>query len=309
MTIPFVKYSKFWLFVSAGLAVLGIAAIATWGLKWGIDFTGGSLMDLTFTGARPENTAVVAALEEVGVSNALVQKSGDNGLIVRTATMTEESHQKALATIKKEFETKDNVISEPSFEMIGPSVSQQLRQRSLWAIILVCIGIMIYIAYAFRAVTRPVPSWKYGALAIIAMLHDVVIVIGIFSVLGHFAGVEVDTTFVVAVLTILGFSVHDTIVVYDRIREKLLHRGQSQTLEEIVDSGLNQTLGRSINTTVTVMITLFAMYFFGGASIHNFVLALLIGFVAGAYSSIFIASPLLVYVERWQRRNLTAKKA
>lgn len=309
MTIPFVKYSKFWLFVSAGLAVLGIAAIATWGLKWGIDFTGGSLMELTFTGARPENTAVVEVLDKAGVSNALVQKSGDNGLIIRTATMTEESHQKALATIKKEFATKDNVINEPSFEMIGPSVSQQLRQRSLWAIILVCLGIMAYIAYAFRAVTRPVPSWKYGTLAIIAMLHDVIIVIGIFAVLGHFAGVEVDTTFVVAVLTILGFSVHDTIVVYDRIREKLLHRGTSQSLEEIVDAGLNQTLGRSINTTVTVMITLFAMFFFGGASIHNFVLALLVGFVAGAYSSIFIASPLLVYVERWQRRSLAVKKA
>jgi preprotein translocase subunit SecF len=265
-------------------------------------------MELTFSGARPESSAVVSVLEKSEITSALVQKSGDKGLIIRTATMTEESHQKALDAIKAEFAKDGNTISEPSFEMIGPSVSQQLRQRSLWAVILVCLGILIYITYAFRAVTRPVASWKYGALAIIAMLHDVVIVVGIFAVLGHFAGVEVDTTFVVAVLTILGFSVHDTIVVYDRIREKLLHRGTSQTLEEIVDSGLNQTLGRSINTTVTVMITLFAMYFFGGASIHNFVLALLVGFVAGAYSSIFIASPLLVYVERWQRRKL-AKKA
>jgi preprotein translocase subunit SecF len=306
MNIPFIKYSKFWLFVSTGLAALGIVAIASWGLQWGIDFTGGSLMELTFSGARPENSGVVAVLEKADISNAIVQKTGDHGLIIRTATMTEESHQKALTTIKKEFETKDDVISEPSFEMIGPSVSQQLRQRSLWAIILVCIGILIYIAYAFRAVTRPVASWKYGALAILAMLHDVIIVVGTFAVLGHFFGVEVDTAFVVAVLTILGFSVHDTIVVYDRIREKLLHRGQSQTLEELVNSGLNQTLGRSINTTVTVMITLFAMYFFGGASIHNFVLALLIGFVAGAYSSIFIASPLLVYVERWQKKTKKA---
>lgn len=259
-------------------------------------------MEISFSGTRPDTTEVKAKLEAVEITNALIQKSGDNTLIIRSALLSEDGHQKALKALQDAFQKDGNILTEDSFEMVGPSVSSQLRQRSIWAIILVCLGILAYIAYAFRVVTRPVASWKYGALAIIAMLHDVLLVVGVFAFLGHYFGVEVDTAFVMAVLTILGFSVHDTIVVYDRIREKLLHRA-SQSFEEVVDAGLNQTLARSINTTVTVLITLFAMYYFGGASIHNFVLALLIGFITGAYSSIFIASPLLVYVERWQKRK------
>lgn len=302
MTIPFIKYSKIWLIFSTLLAVVSIWAIAAWGLKFGIDFTGGSLMEISFSGTRPDTTEVKAKLEAVEITNALIQKSGDNTLIIRSALLSEDGHQKALKALQDAFQKDGNILTEDSFEMVGPSVSSQLRQRSIWAIILVCLGILAYIAYAFRVVTRPVASWKYGALAILAMLHDVLLVVGVFAFLGHYFGVEVDTAFVMAVLTILGFSVHDTIVVYDRIREKLLHRA-SQSFEEVVDAGLNQTLARSINTTVTVLITLFAMYYFGGASIHYFVLALLIGFITGAYSSIFIASPLLVYVERWQKRK------
>lgn len=259
-------------------------------------------MEASFSKSIPTADEVKMALGTNGIENALIQKTSDGTLIIRTSLLSEEGHQKALKTLQDAFQKDGNVLTENRFEMVGPSVSSQLRQRSIWAIILVCIGILAYIAYAFRVVSRPVASWKFGALAILAMLHDVLLVIGVFAFLGHYFGVEIDTAFVVAVLTILGFSVHDTIVVYDRIREKLLHR-TSQTLEEIVNAGLNQTLGRSINTTVTVLITLFAMYFFGGVSIHNFVLALIIGFVTGAYSSIFIASPLLVYVERWQKKK------
>jgi preprotein translocase subunit SecF len=302
MTIPFIKYSKIWLILSTAIAVVSIWAIATWGLKFGIDFTGGSLIEVSFSQNRPETADVQSKFQAVEIDNAIIQKSGDNGLIIRTSLLSEEGHQKAWKALQDAYQKDGNILTEDSFEMVGPSVSNQLRQRSIWAIILVCIGILAYISYAFRVVTRPVASWKYGALAILAMLHDVLLVIGVFAFLGHFFGVEIDTAFVMAILTILGFSVHDTIVVYDRVREKLLHRA-SQSFEEVVDAGLNQTLARSINTTVTVLITLLAMYLFGGASIHYFVLALLIGFVTGAYSSIFIASPLLVYVERWQKRR------
>lgn len=302
MTIPFIKYSKIWLILSTAIAVVSIWAIATWGLKFGIDFTGGSLLEVSFSQNRPETADVQNKFQAIEIDNAIIQKSGDNGLIIRTSLLSEEGHQKALKALQDAYQKDGNILTEDSFEMVGPSVSNQLRQRSIWAIILVCIGILAYIAYAFRVVTRPVASWKYGALAILAMLHDVLLVIGVFAFLGHFFGVEIDTAFVMAILTILGFSVHDTIVVYDRVREKLLHRA-SQSFEEVVDAGLNQTLARSINTTVTVLITLLAMYLFGGASIHYFVLALLIGFITGAYSSIFIASPLLVYVERWQKRK------
>jgi len=300
--IPFIKYSKIWLFLSAALAVVSIIIVAKWGLKFGIDFTGGSLMEIEFAKARPENNLVIATLERSEITNVVIQKTGDDGIIVRTAAMTEESHQKALTAVKNEFEKDGNTITESRFEMIGPSVSQQLRQRSIWAFILVCLGIIAYVAYAFRGVSRPVASWKYGALCVVALAHDVLIVVGLFSFLGHYFGTEVDVAFIVAVLTILGYSVNDTIVVYDRIREKLLHR-TSESFEDLVNAGLNQTVMRSINTTLTTLLPLFALYFYGGATIHSFSLALLVGITSGAYSSIFIASPLLVYVERWQKKK------
>ncbi|MDD2758226.1 MAG: protein translocase subunit SecF [Patescibacteria group bacterium] len=302
MNIPFIKYSKIWLVLSIIIAVASVWAIATWGLRFGIDFTGGSLMEISFAKNRPTTEQIQNTLGTIDLKNVMVQKTGEDALIIRTALLSEADHQKTWKTLQDAFQADGNTMIENRFEMVGPSISNQLRQRSLWAIILVCLGILAYIAYAFRVVTRPVASWKYGALAIIAMLHDVLLVIGVFALLGRYFGVEIDTAFVVAILTILGFSVHDTIVVYDRIREKLLHR-TAQTFEEVVNAGLNSTLARSINTTVTTLITLTAMYIFGGVSIHYFVLALLIGFTTGAYSSIFIAAPLLVYVERWQRRK------
>lgn len=299
--IPFIKYSKIWLTISGLVTVLAIIFLLVWGLKWGVDFTGGSLMELNFSNSRPENSAIVSVLEKNDASNLQLQRTGERGVIIRTALVTEESHVKLLSALKSEFEKDGNTIIEKRFEMIGPSVSSQLRQRSLWAIILVCLGIVGYVAYAFRAVSRPVASWKYGAMAIAAVIHDVFLVIGVFALLGHFKGVEVDVAFVVAILTVLGYSINDTIVVYDRIREKLLRR-TGEVFDELVNDGLNQTLMRSINTTLTTLLPLFTLYFFGGTTIHNFSLALLIGIASGAYSSIFIAAPLLVVVEKWQRR-------
>lgn len=301
-SIPFIRYSWIWLFISAVIAVASIVVIAVWGLKPGIDFTGGSLMELNFAKVRPDNSLIIATLAEGDIKNVIIQKTGEKGMIVRTATMSEEAHQKAIELIKSEFGKDDNTITERRFEMIGPSVSQQLRQRSLWAVILVCLGIISYVAYAFKGVSRPVASWKYGALCIVALAHDVLLVVGVFAVLGHFFGTEIDVAFIVAALTILGYSVNDTIVVYDRIREKLLRR-TSESFSDLVNAGLNQTIMRSINTTATTLLPLFALYFFGGATIHSFTLALIIGITSGAYSSIFIASPLLVYVERWQKRK------
>ncbi len=299
--IPFIKYSKIWLTFSGLVTILSIIVLVVWGLKWSIDFTGGSLMELDFSANRPEVTELKTLLEKNDAGNALIQNTGENGVIVRTALVTEEAHAKVLEAIIAEFESEDNKIVEKRFEMIGPSVSSQLRQRSLWAIIFVCFGIIGYVAYAFRAVSRPVASWKYGAMAIAAVVHDVLLVIGIFAVLGHYKGTEIDVAFVVAMLTVLGYSINDAIVVFDRIRERLLRR-TGESFDEIVNLGLNQTLMRSINTTLTTLLPLFALFFFGGTTIHNFALALLIGVASGAYSSIFIASPLLVYIEKWQRR-------
>lgn len=301
MTIPFIKYSKIWLFLSGAMAVVCIALVVMWGLKPGIDFTGGSLLEISFSGNRPSSEEVIPILEKMDLKNTIAQKAGDKNLLLRTGFMTEDQHQAVLKEIRAQYQINGATVTEDRFETIGASVSQQLRSRALWAIFLVSLGIILYIAYAFRKVSRPVASWKYGLLAIIALIHDLFLVMGVFAVLGHYFGVEIDTAFVVALLTVLGYSVNDTIVVYDRIRENLLRRG-SETFAEVVNIGLNQTLMRSINTTLTTLFPLFALYFLGGATVHNFALALLIGIASGAYSSIFIASPLLVVVEKWQQR-------
>lgn len=302
MNIPFIKYSKLWVGISASVAVICLVLVVVLGLKPGIDFTGGSLLETSFSTTRPTVVEMQQYLAEKNLNNAVVQPIGENSLAIRTGFLNEEEHQKLLSDIRGKYANESNTVKEERFETIGASVSQQLRQRALWAILLVSLGIIAYIAYAFRKVSRPVASWKYGLLAVIALIHDLLLVMGVFAVLGHFRGVEVDTAFVVALLTVLGYSVNDTIVVFDRVRENLL-RHRSDNFAETVNIGLNQTLMRSLNTTLTTLFPLFTLFFFGGSTIHNFVLALLIGIASGAYSSIFIASPLLVLVEKWQRKN------
>ncbi len=301
MNIPFIKYSKLLLTVSAVITVVCLVFLAVWGLKPGIDFTGGSLLELSFTN-RPETVEIQNVFDGLGLKNTSIQKVGDYGIIVRTNFLTEEEHQRVLSGMQTKFRASDNQVHEESFQTIGASISSQLKSKAAYAIIFVLLGIIVYVAYAFRKVSRPVASWKYGVLAIVALFHDVLLVMGVFAVLGRYYGVEVDTAFVVAILTVLGYSVNDTIVVYDRIRENLQRHG-GDNFVDVVNMGLNQTLMRSINTTFKTLLPLIALFFIGGASIHYFVLALLIGIASGAYSSIFIASPLLVVVYNWQERH------
>lgn len=301
MNIPFIKYSKLWLIVSGLITIVCVVFLAIWGLKPGIDFTGGSLLELSFT-TRPETAEIKNVFDGLGLKNTSIQKAGDYGIIARTNFLTEEEHQRVLSGVQARLQTAENQVHEESFQTIGSSISKQLKSKALWAGSFVLLGIIGYVAYAFRKVSRPVASWKYGALAIVALSHDVLLVMGVFAILGRFFNVEVDTAFVVAILTVLGYSVNDTIVVYDRIRENLQRHG-GDNFADVVNMGLNQTLMRSINTTFKTLLPLFALFFIGGASIHYFVLALLIGIASGAYSSIFIASPLLVVVYNWQERQ------
>lgn len=297
MQIPFIKYTKLWLVIGSVTVLVSVGLLTRFGLKPGIDFTSGSLMEFSFSATRPSQEAIVAALADLGLKESIVQKSGADKYIVRLHFLSEDEHQELLKNLRTKLAAGDNLLTEERFETIGAAVSQQLRTRAVWAIIFVSLGIVLYMAYAFRQVTRPVASWKYGAVAIVAMIHDIILVLGIFSLLGHYRGIEVDIAFVVALLTVLGFSVNDTIVVFDRIRENLLHRG-TQNFSETVNVGLNETLMRSINTTFSTLLPLFALFFLGGGSIHYFALALIIGMASGAYSSIFIASPLLALMER-----------
>ncbi len=307
MNIPFIKYSKVWFAVSILTVVVALAALFFWGLKYGIDFTGGSLVEVSFSKNRPAMTELNVVLDNLGLKERVVQTSGADRFIVRTTFLTEDQHQALIKRLRETFAKDGNTVHEESLQTIGAAVSEQLRSRAKWAIIWVNVAIILYIAYAFRKVSRPVASWQYGLLAIVALVHDILVVLGAFVFFGRFLGLEVETDFVLALLTVLGFSVTDTIVVYDRIRENVLHHS-AENFADTVNAALNQTLMRSVNTTLTVLLPLFALFFLGGETIHTFALALLIGMASGAYSSIFIASPLLVLVERLSVRRRAASR-
>lgn len=268
-----------------------------YGLKPGIDFRGGSILQVGFN-VQPQSQEVSQYLAEQGFEGILVQPLGDKSLVLRSGELSREEY---LGLIEK-LSTKYEGVVEEQYSSIGPVIGRELRSKAFMQLVLVSLGIILYIAYAFRKVTRPVSSWRFGAAAIVALLHDLLIVIGVFAVLGHFWGVEIDSLFITALLTVLGFSVHDTIVVFDRIRENMRVRA-GQSLAEIIDNSINQTLVRSINTSVTVLFVLTALLLFGGESIRYFVLALLVGIVAGTYSSIFIASPILLVWHNWEARK------
>ena len=291
-----IQTRKIWYLISGALALTAVIGLTVWGLNFGIDFTGGSLTQIKFDSARPENAAVENVLQPLNLTSLTLQPVDAKQLNIKTETLTEDLHQQVLAklkTLNPDQKSTTPYFEELSFDSIGPTIGQELKTKSIYSIIIVLLAIILYIAYAFRKISRPVESWKYGVSAIIALIHDVLIVIGVFAFLGHFAHVQVDSYFVTAVLTVLGFSVHDTIVTFDRTRENL-PKHQDKTFEDVVNLSVNETIIRSINTSLTAMIVLAAIFLFGGITIKYFSLALLIGFFIGTYSSIFVASPLLV---------------
>lgn len=279
--------------ISGILFALSIASLATRGLNLGVDFKGDALLDIEFKDAAPARDMIAQTIKDAGVQSVTLEQKGDKRFLIRLDYLAEAVHQKVLAAInvKGQFEEK-------SFISTGPSVGRQLRRNAITALALTLIAIVIYIAWAFRTVSRPVSSWVYGLIAIAALVHDVFIPTGIFSYLQ----IQIDSLFVTALLTVLGFSVHDTIVVFDRIRENLRRSGDTN-FEALVEKSLKETITRSINTSLSTVLSLVAVYFFGGVSTQNFALALIIGIIVGTYSSIFIASPLLVTIERWKRRK------
>jgi len=305
--ISIIGKRKIWLTLSTVLVLASIVSISLYGLKLGIDFTGGSLIEFEFFVNRPTNQQVNDVLAPLGLTNIVTQPIGDKGMIIRSKDIDEKTHQQVIKTLQEKFlpagATSDTkVLEEKQFNSIGPTVGQELKQKSIWAIIIVMIAIIAYIAWAFRKVSRQVASWKYGVIAVVSLLHDIIIVTGVFALLGHFYGIEVNAPFIAALLTIFGYSNNDTIVVFDRIRENL-NRHVGEDFEKVVDQSINEVIVRSINTSFTVLLALFAIYLFGGTSIHDFTLALIIGVIAGTYSSIFLASPLLVIWEKFRTRG------
>ncbi len=295
------KYEKYFFILPATLSLLAIAALLGWGLKLGIDLEGGSLLQVSYATERPAIEAVHEAVDGLGLGEVRVQPTGTSGFILRQRDLSNDDKntlEKALGTLGQ--------VHEDQFTSIGPSIGAELVHKAWIAIVLVVICIILFIAFAFRGVSKPVQSWKYGVVAIITLLHDILIPLGLFAALGHFLGAEVDALFIVALLTILGISINDTIVVFDRIRENLRlneeHHKREQ-FDEVVGRSIMQTLARSINTSVTVVIVLAALYFLGPESTKDFALTLIVGMIAGTYSSIFLASPLLVVWERLQKKH------
>lgn len=298
---------KIWYSLSLILIVPGLISLILFGLKLGIDFTSGEL--LTARGNVTQSTANAAA-SGLGFQDLTVVQSGSDYQIQYRDPAPEGQHESDHQKYKAALAAHG--ITELSFDSIGPTVSSTIAGAALASLLVVSAAIVLYIAFAFRNAPPPVSPWSFGFMAIVALLHDAFFVLGVFSILGHFFGIEVDSLFVTAILTVIGFSVHDTIVVFDRIRENL--RRERGTFETIVNHSILETIARSINTSLTVLLTLLALFLFGGESIHTFVLALLIGIASGTYSSIFTASPLLVTWHNWRLKRqekvrLVPKKA
>ncbi len=287
------RHKKIFVGISLFLMAASIVLLATVGLRLGIDFKGGAQLELSYPNGRPETVVLKNALTNVGFGDALLQSVGNTDYIVKTRDLSERERSSLVeaATIGGTYQT-----IQKSFTSIGPSVGAELRKKAIVAIVLVLLAIIFFIAYAFRKVSKPVSSWKYGIIAVLTLIHDVFLSIGVYILVSRIYGTEIDTLFVVALLTILGLSVADTIVVFDRVRENL-NAKKNETFEELVGNSLSQTFVRSINTSFTVILAVVALAIFGPESTRNFAIVLAAGMFFGAYSSIFLASPLLVLVE------------
>lgn len=290
----------YWYVISGTLAVASIFAILFWGLNIGLDFKGGSILTLKFDGGY-EVAVIKDIYHSQGVDSVIVQSTSDNRAIIRS----NEINTQTKLQISQKISSQMGAYTEENYQQVGPTVSRSLTNRAIGSVFFASILIILYIAYSFRGVPKPASSWRFGVCAIAALLHDLLIVTGIAAIFGHFFGwPEVDGLFITALLTILGFSVHDTIVVFDRLREQL-KRHPGEDFELLANRSIIQTLGRSINTSVTTLLVLLTLFILGGESVKGFVFTLLIGITIGTYSSIFNATPLLV---SWQNRSQAGKR-
>ncbi|MEK7616678.1 MAG: protein translocase subunit SecF [Patescibacteria group bacterium] len=291
------KYKFFYFILSAFLILPGIYFLLTSSLRFGIDFTGGALLEYQFT-----NPIHVNELRDLvsshGVEIGQIVASSDNSYIIRTKPLEQEKINTLRKSLEDKYGSPAGGVEERRVEFVGPTIGKELQSKALIALTFASLAIVFFISFSFRKVPKPASSWRFGVCAIIALLHDVLFVVGVFAILGHYLGVEVDTLFVTALLTIIGFSVHDTIVVFDRIRENLL-KNIGKKFTDVANISVVQTLARSLNTSLTVVFVLVALLLFGGETIKWFVVALLIGIISGTYSSIFNATALLVF---WEER-------
>ncbi len=294
------KNLKYFFILPGVLSLAAVITLGVWGLRPGIDLSGGSLMQVTYQGTRPPVQQVQKITEPLALGETRIQPANQTSYLIRTRALTNDEHTQVITVLGGL-----GSIKEDQFTTVGPTIGAELLQKAWIAIVLVVLCTILFIAFAFRGVSKPVASWKYGIVAIITLLHDILVPAGLFAALGHFIGAEVDALFIVALLTILGISINDTIVVFDRIRENLRindDRGKREEFDEVVGRSITQTIVRSINTSMTVIIVLAALFVMGPEATKYFALTLIVGMIAGTYSSIFLASPLLVAWEKWQKK-------
>lgn len=303
MTITKYRTIIFWI---TGIILAGaVAAIVSFGLPLGIDFTGGSLMQVSYPAGRPALADIQAQVATVSLGTVSVRESGSLAIVIRSRTLLPEEHTAVIAALSRNASmdsTSSPQATELSYTSVGPALGGQFAAKALWALLAVGLAIALYVAFAFRKVSHPVPSWVYGITVIIMLVHDLIVPAGFYAILAHFTGAEIDALFVTALLALLGYSVNDTIVVFDRIREHLARNEKTNLKEEFehtIGKSISETLTRSINTSLTVVLALLALVFFGAAATRDFALVMLVGVIAGTYSSILLAAPLLVPFARW----------
>jgi preprotein translocase subunit SecF len=297
-----VRYRKIWFALSAVLIALSIFGIVKYGFNESIDFKGGTLTEVKYEANTPTLDALNTAVTDAKLGGFSIRPSGTNDFIIRTKELSETDR----ASLFKAISTNGSNPTIARQNTVGPIAGAELKSKAVKAIAVVVIMIVLFITFAFRKVSQPVSSWKYGLATVIALFHDVIIPTGVFVFLGHFKGIEIDLLFVTGLLAILGYSVHDTIVVFDRVRENLrVNREANNNKEEFettVGKSVQQTFGRSINTSLTIFITLLALFLFGSSTTRDFALLLIVGVIVGTYSSIFVASPLLVTFQKWGKK-------
>lgn len=300
-TKPMKPFYTIMFFVSLAIFAVSVVALFMFGLNFGVDFRGGSIVELEFSPDRPPVDVVQASLTEAlpGYEFSLNQ-SGQKSLVIRSSELSEESHQTVLNTLKEKF--PDQKIDEKRFESVGPAIGKELRDKSFVAIGLMLAAIAAYMTFVFRKLSRTLSLAAMNIATLVALLHDIVIPMGVFAFLGHYYNVQISAVFVAAVLTILGYTVSDKVVIFDRVRENIL-RGAKDGLGNLVHKSVMQTLIRSINNTLTVILSSAAIYLYGGESIRYFALALILGIFLGAYSSIFVSSPLLVWLSDFTKKK------
>ncbi len=295
--LDIIKNRKYFLGFSGLLVAASVVLVLVLGLKAGIDLQGGTQWQVAFQKSDVTESGIQSVLKQMNEKTEVAVKKADNGsFIIRTHTMSNDEHQANLKTLQAAF----GEVEEKNFSSIGPAIGAELKRNAMWAIVAVLLGISLYVAWAFRKVSEPVKSWKYGLVTLVTLFHDVMIPTGLLAALGVWRGIEMDTNFIVALLVVMGFSVHDTIVVFDRIRENLIReRGKKIPLGEIINYSVRETFARSVNTSFTLFLVLLALLIVGPASLFYFILTILVGTVFGTYSSIFVASPLLYL---WQKK-------